>query len=76
MSEPQSNPIRDLIRQAKAVPSVLYFFVVLNLTMLIGFVFQDLTVLYLTGLLGCVIGVTTVIGSVTGLYAVPSTMAS
>lgn len=74
MSQAQANPIRDLVQQAKSVPSSVYFLVVLNLTMVIGFVFQDLTVLYLAGLLAFVIGVTTIVGSVTGLYAVPSAM--
>jgi hypothetical protein len=76
MNSSQNNKAKEIIQKAKSIPPAAYILLAVNLIMFVGFVCQDLTVLYSLGLLAFTVGVITAVGNVTGFWKVPTQLVS
>lgn len=76
MNSSSNNKFKETVQKIKSIPCNVYFLAIINLILLVSFVFQDYTVLYLTGLLIFVIGVVTALGNVTGFFKIPTDLIS
>lgn len=76
MNSNQNNKVNEIVQKAKSIPAAAYTLLAINLIMLVGFVCQDLTVMYAAGLFVFTVGVITAIGTVTGFWKVPTQLVS
>jgi len=76
MNTSKNNKANEVVQKIKSVPSAVYILLAINLIMVVGFVIQDLTVIYTLGLLVFITGLITAIGNVTGFWKVPIRLVS
>ena len=70
------NKVKDMVVKARSVPPAIYHLVLLNLAMFIGFVINELTVIYMVGSLMLVVMLVAAIGKASGMWETPSDLIS
>jgi hypothetical protein len=65
-----------VIKKAKSMPFSFYLIPIINIIMLIGFVWQENTVIYMIGEFLIAIGIVAAVGNFTGCFQVPKELVS
>jgi hypothetical protein len=64
------------MKKAKSIPCSVYMLPVINFIMLVGFVYQENTVVYMIGEFIIAIAIVTAVGHLTGCFTVPKELVS
>lgn len=71
-----NNNVKEVVIKARSVPPAIYHLGLINLVMFIGFVINELTLIYMLGSLLLVIMVVAALGKVSGFWETPSQLIS
>ena len=71
-----NSPVKEYVEKAKSIPPAVYHLVLINVIMVIGFVIQELTVMYMVGTLMMVTLLVAAVGRVSQMWDTPDQLIS
>lgn len=71
-----NNKVKEYVEVAKSIPPAIYHLVIINIIMFIGFVIQELTVMYMVGTLLMITLLVAAVGKVSQMWDTPDELIS